>query len=282
MSYFRGKTAVVTGGASGLGRAFAQEMAAQGASALMIADLDEERGSQTVEALEKLGARAHFRRCDVSRREQIEALAEDARRTLGRIDLAFNNAGVASGGEFFDIAPEDWDWLLAINLMAVVDGCRAFGRVMRDQGGGHLVNTGSLAAFGSMPGMTLYNVSKAGVVMLSETLRAELAAQHIRVSVICPSFVRTNLMERTRIASARYEGVTRMMLEQNRITPERIAKASLKQIARNKLYVFPTWDARLVAYTKRFFPNTMIRLIGAFLPMAQRRMDRMGSQGRSD
>ena len=282
MSYYQGKNAVVTGGASGLGRAFAEGMASQGAGAVMIADLDEARGQQTIEALENLGARAYFRRYDVSQREQVQALAEDARQTLGRIDFAFNNAGVASGGEFFDIAAEDWDWLLAVNLMAVVDGCRAFGRIMREQGGGHLINTGSLAAFGSMPGMTLYNVSKAGVVMLSETLRAELASQHIRVSVICPSFVRTNLMERTRVATARYEGVTRMMLEQNRITPERIAKASLKQIARNKLYVFPTWDAQLVAYTKRFFPNTMIRLIGAFLPVAQRRMDRLGTGRRSE
>jgi NAD(P)-dependent dehydrogenase (short-subunit alcohol dehydrogenase family) len=277
-SYYRGKHAVITGGSSGLGRAFALELAHHGAARILIADLDETRGASVVQELQQAGVEAHFRRCDVADREQIEALGQEARSVLGRLDFAFNNAGVASGGDFFDIPPEDWDWLLSINLMAVVNGCRTFGLIMREQGGGHLINTASLAAFGAAPGMTLYNVAKAGVLMLSETLRAELAPLHIRVSAICPGFVHTNLMERTRVASPQYQGLTRMMLEGNKITPERIARAALQQIAQNKLYIFPTWDARAISYVKRFFPNTMINLTAKLRPLAESRIQKIAAK----
>lgn len=276
--YYRGKGVIVTGGASGLGRAFALGMAEAGAAHVVVADLDAAQGEAVCRELEARGAAARFIACDVADADAVEALATAGRDWMGRIDLAFNNAGVASGGEFFDIPPGDWRWLLDINLLGVVNGCRSFGRIMAAQGGGHLVNTGSLAAFGAMPGMALYNVSKAGVVMLSETLRAELAPQRVRVSVICPSFVRTNLYQRTRVATPALQGITRMALEGNPVTPERIATSALRQIARNRLYVMPTWDARLVRHVRRFFPGTMIATTARLRPALQRRIERLAAR----
>ncbi len=273
MSYYHNKNVVITGGSSGLGRAYAINIAKRGgANKFVIADLDEVRGEETLTQLTALGAQAKFIRCDVSQCEQVEQLARESQEYLGRIDLVFNNAGVASGGQFLDIPAEDWDWLIGINLLGVVHGCRAFGRIMQQQRSGHLVNTASLAAFGALPGMSLYNTAKAGVVMFSETIRAEFAGYGVRVSAVCPSFLRTNLMERTRTTAPEIEKVTRLALTKNQYSADYIANKCLDQIAKNKLYVLPTLDAKIMWRVKRFFPRTVVGIGARTYPFAMKQL----------
>ncbi|HBC56679.1 MAG TPA: hypothetical protein DCZ03_05885, partial [Gammaproteobacteria bacterium] len=171
-----------------------------------------------------------------------------------------------------DIPAEDWDWLIGINLLGVVHGCRAFGRIMQQQGSGHLVNTASLAAFGALPGMSLYNTAKAGVVMLSETIRAEFAGFGVRVSAVCPSFLRTNLMERTRTTAPEIEKVTRLALTKNQYSADYIANKCLDQIAKNKLYVLPTLDAKIMWRVKRFFPRMVVGIGARTYPFAMKQL----------
>ena len=269
---FLQKSVVVTGGGSGLGRAFALEAARRGARAVLIADLNEERSLTVVQELQALGAQGFFQRCDVTDPDAVEALGREARSTLGRIDYAFNNAGVAAGGPFLETPMEDWHWLLGPNLFGIIHGCRTFGAIMKEQGGGHLVNTASLAAYGCLPEMSLYNVSKAAALMLSETLRAELRPLGIGVSVICPAFVRTNLAEHSRTPRPEYQRLARLMLDGSKVLPERIARSVLDQVERNKLYILPTWDAHLMAFVRRMMPGLMIRLVSRLWPRIERYM----------
>lgn len=269
---FLKKTLVVTGGASGLGRAFALEAARRGARAILIADLDEQRALTVIRELEALGAQGFFQPCDVTDPEAVETLGQRARDVLGRVDYAFNNAGVAAGGPFLETPMEDWHWLLGPNLFGIIHGCRTFGNIMKEQGGGQLVNTASLAAYGCLPEMTLYNVSKAGALMLSETLRAELRPLGIGVSVVCPAFVKTNLAERSRTPRPEYQRLARLMLDGSKVMPERIARNVLDQVERNKLYILPTWDARLMALLRRLAPNLMIWAVSRLWPRIERTM----------
>lgn len=266
------KNIVVTGGGSGLGRAFALEGARRGARAVLIADLDEGRSTGVVKELEAHGTQGFFQRCDVTDPGAVEALGQRARELLGRIDYAFNNAGVAAGGPFLETPMADWHWLLGPNLFGIIHGCRTFGTIMKDQGSGHLVNTASLAAYGCLPEMSLYNVSKAGTLMLSETLRAELRPLGINVSVICPAFVKTNLAERSRTPRPEYQRLAHLMLDGSKVMPERIARSVFNQLAHNKLYIFPTWDARLMATLRRLTPGLMIWGIGRLWPRIERFM----------
>lgn len=278
-NYYENKNIVVTGGSSGLGRALCTEMAARGAKKFVIADLDEERAEETLAIIRQRGGEGIFVKTDTSKLEEVEALGEKALAYLGSIDMAFNNAGVASGGDFLDTPEEDWQWLMGINFTGVMYGCRVFGKIMAEQAnGGHVVNTASLAAFGCLPGMSLYNTSKAAVVMLSESLRAEWSGMGIRVSAICPSFFKTNLAERTRTTSPELDALTKRLLTNNKVSAELIAQRALNQIAKNKLYVLPTFDAKLMWRVRRWLPMMQIWMFGKGYPFAQKQIKKIGAK----
>lgn len=278
-NYYENKNIVVTGGSSGLGRALCIEMAARDAKKFVIADLDEERAEETLSIIRKRGGEGISVKTDTSKLEEVEALGEKALAYLGSIDMAFNNAGVASGGDFLDTPEEDWQWLMGINFTGVMYGCRVFGKIMAEQpNGGHVVNTASLAAFGCLPGMSLYNTSKAAVVMLSESLRAEWSGIGIRVSAICPSFFKTNLAERTRTTTPELDALTKRLLTHNKVPAELIAQRALNQIAKNKLYVLPTFDAKLMWRVRRWLPMMQIWMFGKGYPFAQKLIKKFGAK----
>jgi len=193
-----GAVAVITGGASGIGRATALAMARRGAD-VVVADVNRERTDATVAELEAIGRRATGFPCDVSRDGELEALAEGAVAAMGRVDLLMNNAGVVLGGPFEQIPMADWEWIVGINLLGPVRGVRAFLPHMLARGSGYVVNTASFAGLVAHNPLTIpYDVTKHGVVGLSAGLALYLKPKGIGVSVLCPGYVETNLSENYR------------------------------------------------------------------------------------
>ena len=194
MDDLRGKVAVITGGASGIGRALAERFAAEGMK-IVIADIDEVAMRAVEVQLAEGGTEVLTQVCDTSLEAEVQALADAAMSRFGGAHVLCNNAGVIGKGDAWRSPIAVWDWVIGINLYGVIHGVRAFLPIMEDQGEGHIVNTASMAGLVALPGAAPYNVTKTGVVALSEGLYLELKAtgSPVRVSALCPGFVRTNL-----------------------------------------------------------------------------------------
>jgi NAD(P)-dependent dehydrogenase (short-subunit alcohol dehydrogenase family) len=190
-----GKVAVITGGASGMGRDTAQRFVDEGAR-VVVADLNEETGKQT---LEQLGPdRARFIRTDVAEETDVEAMIALARSDFGRLDIVFNNAGVGGAlGDITDTEVEDWDYTFAVLVRAVFLGIKHGARIMKEQGeGGSIINTASVAGLSGGGGPPAYSAAKAAVINLSRTAAVRLAEHKIRVNAICPGGILTPLIHR--------------------------------------------------------------------------------------
>ncbi len=199
MRELQGKTAVVTGGASGIGLALGRAFAAAGMK-VMLADIEAAPLAEAVRGLAATGASTKGVVCDVADRVAVERAAAETIAAFGKVHILCNNAGVSAwGGPVERIPPGDWDWVIGVNLMGVIHGIAAFLPHIKAQGeGGHIVNTASMAGMVSPPRMSPYNVTKFAVVTLSETLAAELADSGIGVSVLCPGWVQTRINESAR------------------------------------------------------------------------------------
>ncbi|MEB3032896.1 SDR family NAD(P)-dependent oxidoreductase [[Mycobacterium] nativiensis] len=276
LSLFRGEQrtanakAVVTGAGSGIGRSFALELARRGGD-VICADIDEERAAETVALIEQLPTgSAHAVQCDVSDRTAIEQLATRAREIFGGAPtLVINNAGVGIGGKSVgDIGFDDWNWALGINLWGVVYGCEVFTPILRDAGRGGIINVASAAGFAAAPSMAAYNVSKAGVMSLSETLAAELDGTDIAVTVLCPTFVKTNVFTDGRI-TPRSMNLSQQLARWTGLSADNVAARTLDAHDDGRLYVVPQFDATVIWHLKRHFPELYTRgagLLGRILP----------------
>lgn len=199
MDALAGKVAVVTGAASGIGLALARAFAAEGMH-LVLADVETDTLA-TVAATFGPDTEVLATGCDVSDPAQVDALRDAAVDRFGTVHVVCNNAGVSIGGPVWDHTPEDWDWVLGVNLFGVVNGIRSFTPLLIAQGEGHIVNTASMAGLTSPPFMGIYNVSKHAVVTLTETLFGDLALAGVTgvgTSVLCPGWVRTRIHEADR------------------------------------------------------------------------------------
>ncbi|UGT69445.1 SDR family NAD(P)-dependent oxidoreductase [Nocardia gipuzkoensis] len=258
-----GARAVVTGAGSGIGRAFALEIAARGGR-VICADIDEARADETVALIERThpGA-AHAFRCDVAQREDVELLARFAETLFERpVSLVVNNAGVGIGGKPVGrIGFDDWQWALGINLWGVVHGCEVFAPRLRAAGHGGIINVASAAGFAAAPSMAAYNVSKAGVLSLSETMAAELSGSGVAVTVLCPTFVRTNVARDGRITRESAQ-LADFLMRWTGFSPERVARTALDAHDRGQLYVLPQLDAHVVWLLKRYFPAQYTFVLG--------------------
>ena len=249
---------LITGGSSGLGRALAEEAGARGYR-VAIADIHETRGEELCALLREQEVENMFIACDVRREADLRRAVDRILHRWQQLDVMVNNAGIAGAGLFETIPSSEWDRLLDTNLMGVVRGCRAALRPMKQRGQGHIVNIASMAGLVPPPGMSHYNVAKAGVVSLSESLRAELAPLGLHVTVVCPSFFRTNLSESLRapdpVTTARFE----RLLERSDITAEEIAKMTLDAVEKKKFLALPHPEARRAWRMKRWFPERFYR-----------------------
>ncbi len=205
MKDFQGKVAVITGGASGLGRAMADRFAREGMR-IVLADVEPDALARAETEMKAAGANVIGVRTDVSKAADVEALAQKTLSAFGAVHLLANNAGVAEGGSVWDNTVADWEWVLGVNVWGVIHGVRVFTPIMLEQGSeGHIVNTASVAGLISPPGMGIYCVSKHAVVTLSECLHHDLAQKtdKLKCSVLCPAYVPTGIADsgRTRPAA---------------------------------------------------------------------------------
>lgn len=185
-----GKLTVITGAATGIGRATAQLFAQEGAQ-VVVADLNEEDAQETVDNINSENGRAWFVRTDVSRAEDMEALMKSAAELMGGIDVIFNNAGAQRSGAVTDFDESEWDLLMNINPKSCFLGAKYGVPYLRERGGGSIVNMASIAGLKGGPGMTAYSASKGAVVAFTKALAAELAPDNIRVNCVCPGWIDT-------------------------------------------------------------------------------------------
>lgn len=258
MTSFQNQVAVVTGGASGIGRALCEELARRGALAV-VADINHQGAQAVADAIVAHGGRASAAMLDVTRAADVTKLVEDTVRAHGRLDYMFNNAGIGVGGEVRDLTLEHWRTCVDINLWGVIYGTVAAYRAMLRQGSGHIVNTASAAGLVGEPGLTPYSVTKSAVVALSTATRAEAEAFGVRVSVVCPGFVDTAI----------YQSAIGMEIDKEEflaklpvklVSAPDAARAILRGVERNaSIIVFPFY-ARLAWWLTRLHPGILSRL----------------------
>jgi NAD(P)-dependent dehydrogenase (short-subunit alcohol dehydrogenase family) len=256
MDTLRDRVAVVTGGASGIGRALCLALAREGAR-VAVADVDEPGMAETAEAVKRLGGVAITQRTDVSRLADVRALADRVFAEWTAVHVLCNNAGVALHGGLETATHEDWEWVVGVNLWGVIHGLEAFLPRMIAQGEeAHIVNTASMAGLIASQGLGVYNTTKYAVVGLSETLQKDLRAYGIGVSVLCPMGVATAIRqsERSRPAHLRSPAAPRgepVTLMGRTIEPDEVAGQVLRAIRANRLYVI-THEEGLEPLRKRF------------------------------
>lgn len=258
MKNFKDKVAVITGGASGFGREFANIGARLGMK-LVLADVQQEALDKATAELEALGAQVLAVRCDVRKAEQVQALADATMDRFGAVHLVFNNAGVASGGLVWENSIADWEWVLGVNLWGVIHGVRVFTPLMlecakKEEGyEGHIVNTASMAGMLNAPNMGVYNVSKHAVVSLSETLYQDLqlVKAPVGASVLCPYFVPTGISQSHRnrpedvkddagptASQVAAQAVSEKAVSSGKVTAQQVAEATFDAIRAGQFYVF--------------------------------------------
>lgn len=237
---------LVTGGASGLGRAIAARYARAGWRVL-VSDVDEAAAAET--AGEIGGAAIGL---DVTSDDAWAAARDWCAREWDGLDVLVNNAGVGAGGRFEKIGMADWDWIWEINVKGVVRGCRTFVPDFKARGSGHLVNVASLAGIMNLPAMSSYNVTKAAVISLSDTLRMELEPYGVHTTVVCPAFVRTSLGDRLRSPDPAIAKLMDRLMSSSKITADDVADQVFTAVAHKRFLLLTHPDGRRSALLKRF------------------------------
>ncbi|WP_262851153.1 SDR family NAD(P)-dependent oxidoreductase [Mumia quercus] len=262
MTVRTGDRVLVTGAASGLGLALVARLAERGCRVLAT-----DVHAQTPGPVGAVAGDVTYRHLDV----RSDADWDDARawveETWKGVDLVVNNAGVASGGRIELTTPDEWEWITQINLLGVARGCRTFAPVLKAQRTGRIVNTASAAGLVHPPRMSEYNAVKAGVVALSETLRWELEPYGVAVSVICPSFFKTNLADSIRSADPSAQESARTLIDGAKRSADTVAREVLRQVDAGTFLVLPDREARAAYAAKRFAP----RLYAAAMRRAARK-----------
>jgi NAD(P)-dependent dehydrogenase (short-subunit alcohol dehydrogenase family) len=252
MKELKGKVAVVTGGASGLGRAMAIHFAREGMH-VAIADIEQRSLDAVVGELEPLGVNAIGVRTDVSKADQVDALARRVVAELGGVHVVCNNAGVSPLGLAWENSLADWEWMLGVNLWGVIHGVRTFTPLLLAQDEGHVVNTASVAGLISPPNSGMYNVTKHAVVALTETLYHDLGEKKSRVScsVLCPAYVPTGIADSERNRPAELanppaqksaeqlarEAMLKKAVTSGRLSADHIGAAVLEAVKQDRFYI---------------------------------------------
>ncbi|GLF95764.1 SDR family oxidoreductase [Streptomyces yaizuensis] len=259
---FGGRLVLVTGAANGIGRATALAFAAAGARVVAV-DRDGEGAARVAGEARTAGAQAAFAETvDVADAEAMEKLAERVARAHGVVDVLVNNAGIGVSGPFLATPPEEWRRILDVNLWGVLHGCRLFGRQMAARGqGGHIVTIASAAAYQPSRSLSAYGTTKAAVLMLSQSLRAELAGKDIGVSAVCPGLVLTGITATTRFVGVDAAEERRLRERAGRLyrfrsyPPEKVADAVVRSVLDNRAVVTVTPEARALLALSRFAPG---------------------------
>jgi NAD(P)-dependent dehydrogenase (short-subunit alcohol dehydrogenase family) len=258
---------VITGAGGGFGRALALELAPRGAR-LVLSDLNLEGVEETARLARDKGAqKTTVIRCDVSKLADVQAMSEAC--ADEDVDLVVNNAGVSSAGRIGDGTLDDWRWTIDVDLWGVIHGCHVFVPRLKKQKSGHVLNVASAAGLLCAPTMGAYNVAKAGVIALSETLSGELSGSGASVTVVCPTFFKTNIVNSGRFSDPKLRDAATRMVARGK-EAEEIARASLRAVEAGDLYCVPMSDGRWMWRVKRAIPQQYGKVAGMiakrFLP----------------
>jgi NAD(P)-dependent dehydrogenase (short-subunit alcohol dehydrogenase family) len=255
MNGFRDKIAIVTGGASGMGRALCEELGRRG-TVVVVSDLHMEGAKNVSQRITAAGGRARAIHLDVTSEPDVSGLVHTVVSEEGRLDYIFNNAGIAIVGEVRDMNLDHWRRILDINLRGVIYGTAAAYQVMVKQGFGHIVNIASLAGLIPLAGITAYAVTKHAVVGLSTSLRIEAADLGVKVSVVCPGLIKTNIID-----SATYLKLDKERLldlsPRKGLDVDLAARTILEGVARNRPIIAFPFGARLLWWLYRHFPRVL-------------------------
>lgn len=250
----QGQRVFITGSASGLGRAMALRFAREGCQ-VAVADVNDARAAETAEEIEAAGGEALLVHCDITSDESVAEAAAAVDEAWGGVDVLVNNAGVAAAGTVIDTTMEDWTWMIDTNLLGAVRMCRALVPSMQAQRSGHIINVASAAGIVQSPGMASYNVAKAGMIALSETLRNEVRRFGIGVTVVCPSFFATNLMESYRGPAVGVREMADKLMRRSSLSADDVADEVYRAMEKDDLFVFAHNEARLAYHFKRLMPG---------------------------
>ena len=260
MNIFSGKVAIVTGAGSGIGKGLAEELARRGAH-IVISDISQERIQSVAAEIVQSGGKATASALDVSKYEAVKKIIDDTVAAHGRIDYIFNNAGIAVGGPAKDFSIDDWRKVIDINLYGVVHGASVAFPIMVKQGFGHIINTASIEGLVPMPGTSSYVASKYGVVGLSNALRIEGADLGVRVSVVCPAYIKTAIFNDAKMIKVDREKLMKSMPDWAGITPEECAKVILRGVERNRAFIVVTAIAKILWRLHRMSPGLVMWLM---------------------
>lgn len=257
MTEIRGKTAVVTGAASGIGRATAAALAGEGAK-VIVTDIDRAGLAQTVEQIEAAGGEASSYLLDVADRGAFYAFAAEVEQAHGGADIVVNNAGVAQVAEVEDLNYDDFEWVMNIDFWGMVYGTKAFLPQLQRKGAGHVVNVSSIFGMIAVPSQAAYNSAKFGIRGFTEALRHEMKDTDIQVSCVHPGGIKTNIVRNARFQQsatvAEREDAVIGFDELARTTPEKAAQTIVRGIRKNKPRILIGFDARIVDWIQRLFP----------------------------
>lgn len=257
MGPFEGKVAIVTGGASGIGRAICKELGRRGAM-VVVADLNADGTEQVASTIKAAGGKAEAVQLDVTRADDVQALIEHTAKEHGRLDYMFNNAGIDIGGELRDMSLDHWRRVVEVNQSGVAHGTHAAYSLMVKQGSGHIVNTGSLAALIPLPMETAYVASKWAVFGLSTSLRAEAADLGVKVSVVCPDFVASSFYISSKHVNVDEKRLIAQIPRFLYMTPEKCARKLLKGVAKNRAIITVGVVGRFLWRIYRYAPRLFI------------------------
>lgn len=250
----------ITGAGSGFGAALAVHYASKGWK-VAVTDINEERALRTLSRLKQYGS-GHFSiLLDVTNAGHWQQLEDAVTHQWGGLEVLVNNAGVASAGNVEDTSIEDWDWVLDIDLMGVVRGCHQFAGLMKRQKAGHIVNISSFAGLAGLPFIAAYGVAKAGVVALSEALRAEMQPFGVGVTVACPAFVKTGLLDTFRSVKPGTKAKVEGWMESSGVSAEQVAEEIARAVRKNKFLLLTHAQTRTAWRFKRWFPNQYYKML---------------------
>jgi NAD(P)-dependent dehydrogenase (short-subunit alcohol dehydrogenase family) len=255
------KNAIVTGAASGLGRALAVALGRE-RWFIALADVNTAGSEETLRLVRQAGGDGSVEELDVRHVEEWQALRDRLKARWQNLDLLANNAGVAGSGFVGEYSIDDWRWIIDVNLWNGINGCHTFVDWLKtNPRGAHILNTCSMAAIVSAPTMAAYNVTKAGMLALSETLYSELMPYNVGVTAICPAVFRTNLLESARWCREEERRLFQKGFEQAKMTAEDVAQAAIRAMKRKQLYVVVPFESRMHWYLKRVAPTWLLKKI---------------------
>ena len=259
MDVFTDKIALVTGGASGIGRALCEQLGGHGTT-VIVADINAGKAEAVAQGITQRGGRAGSAVLDVSDTDAVRQFIDAMVAAYGRIDYLFNNAGIAIVGDMRNMTAADWERILAVNLRGVVNGVAAAYPHMISQRAGHIVNTASMAGLVPMPALVAYAMTKHAVIGLSTSLRIEAAPFGVRISAVCPGFVHTGIVTAAHYLDAPREAVTPVLKFLRPIEASDCARAVLRGVRRNRAIIVTPFAARLGWWFYDLFPQLWLRL----------------------